>query len=252
MTALGTKSWEAHYSGLEQAHAELYKPSGGAATQLTQLLLDGNSIVGHTVQDVTIGATTKNCFILPQAANNYSYSDASNNCVKLDSNNGGALTFTGASGFLPSVNGSYPLGGSTRAWSETFAFHSHLMELTAPPGAFGQVVCYGDPTSHTQKCSYNGGSFFNIAQTISSGTAAMTTAPIRVGTCGTTVTVAANGVATTDVINIAHNAAATNANGGILILNAWPTANNVNFNYCNSSAGTITPTATTVNWQVSR
>jgi hypothetical protein len=89
-------------------------------------------------------------------------------------------------------------------------------------------------------------------QTIASGTASMTTAGILTGACGTTVTVAATGVATTDIINVTRNAAATIGNGGGLTLNAWPTAGNVNFNYCNSSAGTITPTAMTVNWSVVR
>jgi hypothetical protein len=89
-------------------------------------------------------------------------------------------------------------------------------------------------------------------QTIASGTAAMTTAGIGTGACGTTVTVAATGVLTTDTIDFARNAAATIGNGGGLALNAWPTAGNVNFNYCNSSAGTITPTAMTVNWSVRR
>lgn len=88
--------------------------------------------------------------------------------------------------------------------------------------------------------------------TIGSGTAAMTTAGITTGACGTTVTVAATGVLTTDVISFSRNAAATIGNGGGLTLNAWPTAGSVNFNYCNSAAGTITPTAMTINWTVVR
>jgi hypothetical protein len=80
----------------------------------------------------------------------------------------------------------------------------------------------------------------------------MTTAGILTGACGTTVTVVSANVLTTDVINVTRNAAATIGNGGGLTLNAWPTAGNVNFNYCNSAAGTITPTAMTVNWNVIR
>jgi hypothetical protein len=88
---------------------------------------------------------------------------------------------------------------------------------------------------------------------IASGTAAMTTAGIATVACGTTVTVAATGVLTTDTINISHNAAVTAANGGFLTLNAWPTAGNVNFNYCNPSAtNPFTPTAMTINWNVTR
>lgn len=91
-----------------------------------------------------------------------------------------------------------------------------------------------------------------LTGTVGSGTASMTTTGIGTGACGSTVTVAATGVLTTDVINATRNAAATIGNGGGLTLNAWPTAGNVNFNYCNSAAGTITPTAMTVNWSVVR
>lgn len=91
-----------------------------------------------------------------------------------------------------------------------------------------------------------------LPQVIASGTAAMTTAGIATGACGTTVTVTGTGILTTDTIDISRNAAATIGNGGGLTLNFWPTAGNVNFNYCNSSAGIITPTAMTVNWSVRR
>lgn len=129
---------------------------------------------------------------------------------------------------------------------------SMWLEQPAPSGIAGEEVCYGDSTSHTLKCSYNNGLFFSLPQAIGNGIAVMTTAGIATGACGTTVTVAATNVAATDVINISHNAAVTIGNGGGLTLNAWPTAGNVNFNYCNSSAGTITPTAMTINWQVTR
>jgi len=90
-----------------------------------------------------------------------------------------------------------------------------------------------------------------VTRTIASGTAAMTTAAIGAGACGTTVTVAATGTLTTDVINHAFNAS-VGANPGVLILNQWPTVNNVNFAYCNPTAGSVTPSATTVNWTVTR
>ncbi|HEV7674409.1 MAG TPA: hypothetical protein VGQ12_07760 [Candidatus Angelobacter sp.] len=110
----------------------------GAATQLTQFILIGNNINGHTVQDVTIGANTKNCVIFPQAQNNYSYSDASNNCVKLDSNNGGALTIAAASGFLPATNGTVPLGSAGLAWSDVFTFF--VDATTYRPRATGHLL----------------------------------------------------------------------------------------------------------------
>jgi hypothetical protein len=89
------------------------------------------------------------------------------------------------------------------------------------------------------------------AKTIARGTATMTTTLIGAGACGTTVTVSAAGVATTDAINYSYNKA-VGANPGVLILNVWPTANNVNFAYCNGTAAGVTPGAATLNWKVIR
>lgn len=90
-----------------------------------------------------------------------------------------------------------------------------------------------------------------VTITFASGTATMTTAAIAAGACGSTVTVAATSVATTDTIEVSRAAVPTTTNGR-LHLNWWPTAGNVNFNYCNSSAASITPSALTVNWKVFR
>lgn len=82
---------------------------------------------------------------------------------------------------------------------------------------------------------------------IASGTAAMTTAAIAAGACGTTVTVAAPNVLATDTITWSFNAAPGATNLGI---EAWPTAGNVNFQYCSATA--VTPAAATLNWRVVR
>jgi hypothetical protein len=87
-----------------------------------------------------------------------------------------------------------------------------------------------------------------VAATIASGTATMTTVGITSGSCGTTVSISAPGVLTTDVISWAYNASTSS----LLIVNRWPTANAVNFEYCNPTAGTITPSAATINWRVGR
>ena len=91
---------------------------------------------------------------------------------------------------------------------------------------------------------------------IASGTAVMTTAAIASGTCGATATgTATNGVlaniTTTDSIKWAYNAVVT-IGTGLLIVNPWVTAGGVNFNYCNPTAASITPTAATINWSVTR
>jgi hypothetical protein len=90
-----------------------------------------------------------------------------------------------------------------------------------------------------------------LTAAIASGTATMTTALIAAGACGTTVTVSASGVLATDPIVHSYNAA-VGPNPGVLTLNVWPTANNVNFAYCNPTAAGVTPTAATVNWRVVR
>ena len=87
--------------------------------------------------------------------------------------------------------------------------------------------------------------------TIASGTVRMTTALIPTLTCGTTVTVSASGVTTTDVITWSFNAAPA-ANPAELVISSWPTANSVNFQYCNPTAGSVTPNAATLNWRVVR
>lgn len=90
-----------------------------------------------------------------------------------------------------------------------------------------------------------------LTGTVASGTATMTTGAIGSGACGATVTVSATGTLTTDTITYAFNAAVT-ANPGELTLRFWPTTGNVNFEYCNPTAGSITPTAATLNWRVVR
>jgi hypothetical protein len=91
----------------------------------------------------------------------------------------------------------------------------------------------------------------NPTSNIAGGMATMTTGAISSLACGTTVTVSATGVTTTDVISWSFNAAPA-ANPGELIVSAWPTANNVNFQYCNPTAGIVTPNAATLNWRVVR
>lgn len=90
-----------------------------------------------------------------------------------------------------------------------------------------------------------------VAGTVASGTATMTTAAIAAGACGTTVTVSATGTQTTDAIAFSFNAS-VGSNPGVLNVHSWPTANNVNFVYCNPTAGSVTPSAATLNWRVAR
>jgi hypothetical protein len=72
------------------------------------------------------------------------------------------------------------------------------------------------------------------------------------------VTTSATGTASTDAIQWTPNASikavtgyAPSTSGGLSIV-AYPTANNVNFDVCNWTSGSITPGAVTLNWQVTR
>lgn len=108
--------------------------------------------------------------------------------------------------------------------------------------------------------SVNGssGALTGFTTNIANGTAAMGTGAISSGTCATVVTVSATGVATTDVITATPNADPTAVTGyapsasGSLYIQAYPTANNVNFKVCNNTSGSITPSALTLNWKVVR
>lgn len=104
-----------------------------------------------------------------------------------------------------------------------------------------------DSSTHRLLLNNNNSTTWPISQTIATGTAAMTTAGITAGNCGTTVTVAATGVATTDTITWSFNAAPAGSNAGLV---SWPTSGNVNFAYCPNTAET--PAAATINWKVMR
>jgi hypothetical protein len=94
---------------------------------------------------------------------------------------------------------------------------------------------------------------------VAKGAAVLGTAAIASGANATTVTVAAAGVATTDVIDwgfqlnpnavTGYNAASTT---GCLVITCFPTAGNVNFVISNPTAASITPGALTLNWTVMR
>jgi hypothetical protein len=91
------------------------------------------------------------------------------------------------------------------------------------------------------------------------GTATLGTSAITSGASATTVTVAAAGVLTTDVIAWGFNANPNSVTGynaasttGCLVVTAFPTAGNVNFVVSNPTAGSITPGALTLNWSIER
>jgi len=103
-----------------------------------------------------------------------------------------------------------------------------------------------------------GSSGLSLSLTVGSGTAALGTSEIAAnGACATAITVAATGIATTDVILWTPNADITGVTGydptgGQLQIFPYTTAGNVNFKVCNPTASAITPGAVTLNWRVIR
>lgn len=102
----------------------------------------------------------------------------------------------------------------------------------------------------------NVGSAGAFARVIANGTAALGTSAISAGTCASAVTVAATGVATTDLVDAGFNGDPTAVTGyvapNMLSIIPYPTTNNVNFKVCNNTAASITPGAITLNWAVRR
>ena len=72
------------------------------------------------------------------------------------------------------------------------------------------------------------------------------------------MTVAAAGVATTDVVSASFNGDPTAVTGyvpltsGMLTIIGYPTSGNVNFKVCNNTSASITPGAITLNFRVDR
>lgn len=92
-----------------------------------------------------------------------------------------------------------------------------------------------------------------LGDVIASGTSTFTTTAVAAGTCQTTVTTAATNALTTDVIIWDYaSGPLTAATDGMLIIQKYVTANNVNFQRCNPTAASITPTALSVIWKVIR
>lgn len=94
--------------------------------------------------------------------------------------------------------------------------------------------------------------------TIASGTSAMGTSAIASTACATVVTTSATGTASTDTIIFTPNGSIKAITGyvpattGGLTIAGYPTTNNVNWDVCNWSSGSLTPSALTLNWRVVR
>ncbi len=101
-----------------------------------------------------------------------------------------------------------------------------------------------------------GGTTISATAITASGTATLGTSAISANTCATVVTVTATGTLTSNVIAHSFTADVSGVTGygpaatdGLLII-AYPSADNVHFKVCNTTALSITPGAATLNWRV--
>jgi hypothetical protein len=129
--------------------------------------------------------------------------------------------------------------------------------LPLASGVTGTLPTSNGGTGNTALTFPNGTA--TITQTIASGTATLGTSAIASGVCASTVTATATGAATTDTLAADFNASPTaytgygvSATGAVLTIYKWVTSNTVNFAVCNSTGASITPSAATLNWRVTR
>jgi hypothetical protein len=176
----------------------------------------------------------------------------------------GTPTWTaGTSSGTPVVTASAPLGITTATGNATCA----TCVTSSSPGVgiahfagstqavTSSAVVAADITNATITHTQTDSTFPTL---VASGTSAMGTGAITSGTCATVVTTTATGTATTDTIVATPNADPTGVTGyavsatGSLYIQAYPTSGNVNFKVCNNTAGSLTPSALTLNWKVIR
>jgi len=192
--------------------------SGGTTSQV---LYDNNHILG----ELPLSGTGSVCM--------------STNCVMTTPTLGVATAST-----INSLTITPSTGTLTIASGKTLTF-SNTATFTATDGK-----TYALPVPATTSTS-------TIPQIVASGATALATSAIGSGSCNTT-TASASGVLTTDVVSAGFNGSVSGVTGytaatsGALSIRPYPTANNVNFEVCNSTLASITPGAVTLNWHVTR
>ena len=169
-----------------------------------------------------------------------------------------------AHGVLCSYNNASFVPIPTNAASTTVGHYVKQGSTNGTTLTDGTIAAADLPAALSSSTSLNGvtmGSAVGnatIAQTVATGATAMGTSAIASGACATTVTATATGGATTDVITASPNADPTGVTGyavsatGSLYIVAWVTSNTANFKVCNNTSGSLTPSALTMNWRITR
>ena len=205
--------------------------SGGTVT-LSQSEISGDGTTnGSNVLTVTkINNTTPGGTCTNQVVTSISSSavPTCNSIVNAEITNGTIDLTTKVTGILPSAN-----GGTNNAFFKV-------------SGPTTTAKTYTFPDSNA-----------TIPQVVASGASALNTVLITSASHNVT-TISATGVLTTDTIIANVNGAIIGVTGyvpstsGTLMVYAYPTADNINFDVVNNTSGSITPGAVTVNWKVIR
>jgi hypothetical protein len=110
----------------------------------------------------------------------------------------------------------------------------------------------GVATAAASALSSSGG----LTSTIASGTATIPATAIASQSCGSSITVSAANVATTDVVTAGFAADPTSTTGflpsAMLTIVPFAGSGSVGFRVCNLTSSSITPTSLTFNWRVTR
>jgi hypothetical protein len=229
--------------------------AGGSTSQLGISMDNGGGFTGDfTVTDLQIFAT-KNGILMNNATQEITFVGA---IISTLATGGIGIDFEGSTSGVNFYGGvSNPGTGTAAKFGGTSIANLVEMEMQGSPTAvsFGTTVTknfvrYQGTATPTVTDTSDGSNAF-LWGTYPRGTATMTVAAIGANTCGSVVTVSSSGVLTTDVVSWTNNGSVSTTDGQLKV-NSWPTANNVNFQYCNTSAGSITPAAATLNWKVLR
>ena len=232
-------------AGFDQA---TINPAAGVSTKCAYYL-DGGGL-GHltgggcvSTAGFGFGVESAAPVPTPPASQCFSWFDSTNNIPSYTCNNSATVSSTvvpatrPANQFLTSLSSAGVLG-------------------------FNGIVAADVPVSLTSTTSVNGTaipSSATLTRTIASGATAMPTAAVGANACSAAATTAvATGALTSDAVAVTFASDPTGVtgygggtNGGITI-NAWPTANQMNFKLCNQTGASITPGAISVNWRDTR
>lgn len=170
----------------------------------------------------------------------------------------GPAEFAAASQFDGDINVAGNINQTSTSPTQNSGIKQASTSVTVPAGADYSMFVGSD---NHMGCQLAGGGSCLPAPAgarFSSGTSgpiALNTVAIAPNTCNTT-TVAITGVATTDVISWTPNGSIKTLTGyapvttGGLSITPYPTVNNVNFDVCNWTTSSITPSAVTLNWYI--